>query len=95
MVSVPVLVTMKNYKLASIGSAATIAAMVGLVGVALFPRLVPSSGLGTGLTLDNAAAAPDAWRTVTVIGLIVISMFATVGASVYRASRRGTLTRIA
>jgi cytochrome d ubiquinol oxidase subunit II len=95
MVSVPVLVTMKNYKLASIGSAATIAAMVGLVGVALFPRLVPSSGPGTGLTLDNAAAAPDAWRTVTVIGLIVISMFATVGASVYRASRRGTLTRIA
>jgi cytochrome d ubiquinol oxidase subunit II len=95
MIAVPVLVTMKNFKLASVGSAATIAAMVGLVGVALFPRLVPSFGIGTGLTLDNAAAAPDAWRTVTVIGLIVIPMIAAVAASIYRASRCGKLTTIA
>ena len=94
MVSVPVLLTMKNFKLASVGSAATIAAMVGLVGVALFPRLVPSFGTGTGLTIDNAAAAPDPWRTVTVFGLIVISMIVAVAASIYRASRRGTLTTV-
>jgi cytochrome d ubiquinol oxidase subunit II len=91
LIAVPFFVTTKRFALAIAGSACTIASMVGLVGVALFPRLVPSRGLGAHLTADNANAAPDTVRTSLVIGLIVISMVFAVGASIYRTSRRGTL----
>ena len=91
LIAVPVYVTTRRYAMAIAGSACTIASMVGLVGLTLFPRLVPSRGLGAHLTADNANAAPDSVRTALVIGLIAISMVFAVAASIYRTSRRDSI----
>jgi cytochrome d ubiquinol oxidase subunit II len=91
LIAVPVLVATKRFALAIAGSAGSIASMVGLVGVAMFPRLVASTGSGPSMTVQSAAAAPDTFRTSLVIGLIAISMLAAVAASIYRASRRSPL----
>jgi cytochrome bd ubiquinol oxidase subunit II len=84
--SVPLLVSKKKFTLATVGSAGTIAAMVGLVGVSLFPRLVPSGGTGLSLTVENAAVVPDALRTILVGSLMVTALIIGVIAYGHRAS---------
>jgi cytochrome d ubiquinol oxidase subunit II len=88
LVSVPALVLMKRFTFAAVGSAGTVAAMVGLVAVALFPRLVPSSGSGISMTLENTAAAPSVLRTTLVMGLILLALIMAATAYVYRSTWR-------
>lgn len=87
-VSVPAFAASKKFTLAFAGSALTVATMVGLVGVALFPRLVPSSlGSGLSLTIDNSSSSPQTLKTMLIIALTGMPLVIAYTAIIYRVFR--------
>ncbi len=74
-----------NYKHAFLASSVTIVAMIGLAGISLFPRLVPSSiDLAYSLTAYNASSTPRTLSTMFVIALIGMPIVLTYTTLVYR-----------
>ena len=70
-VSIPASLQSGRYRRAFVGTAATIAAMIAMAGISLFPRLVPSTiDLAYSLTIYNASSTPRTLRTMLVIALI-------------------------
>ncbi len=69
-VYIPVAVRAEQFVRAFLASAAMIGAMIGLMGLSLYPRMVPSSiDLNNSLTIYNASSTP---RTLTVMLIIVL-----------------------
>jgi cytochrome d ubiquinol oxidase subunit II len=67
----PVALRAKKFKSAFIASAMTIIGMIGITGVSLFPRMVPSStDLINSLTIYNASSTPRTLTVMLVIALI-------------------------
>ena len=82
----PYFATVRRYGSALASSGMTVAAMVGLVGVGLFPQLVPSSmNLNWSLTATNSSSTPQTLRTMLVIALIGMPIVLTYTALVYGA----------
>ena len=68
---VPLAVRAKKHLQAFLASATTIATAVGLMGLGLFPRMVPSSvDLANSLTIYNASSTPLTLTVMLVIALI-------------------------
>jgi len=67
---IPIATRAGKFFSAFLGSAVTIALMISLMGISLFPRMVPSSiDLGYSLTIYNASSSQ---RTLTVMLIIVL-----------------------
>ncbi len=70
-VGVPLALRAKAYVRALLASSLSIASLIGLMGVSLYPRMVPSSlDLANSLTIYNAASSP---RTHAVMLIIAIT----------------------
>lgn len=70
---------------AFLASAAAVAASVGLVGVGLFPRLVPSiTNLDYSLTISNASSTERTLTTMLIIALIGVPIVLAYTIFVYR-----------
>ena len=68
---IPVAVKTKKYFIAFLSSSITIASMIGLAAVSLFPRLIPSiSDLNFSLTIYNSSSTPRTLTTMLIIALI-------------------------
>ncbi|MFH1194653.1 MAG: cytochrome d ubiquinol oxidase subunit II [bacterium] len=68
---IPVAVKANSFGKAFIASSLTIAMMIGLIGVSLFPRLVPSlTNLDYSLTIYNASSTERTLLTMLIIALI-------------------------
>jgi cytochrome d ubiquinol oxidase subunit II len=68
---IPVAVKGAKYAQGFAASSVTIASLMGLVALSLFPRLVPSSlNLAYSLTIYNASSTPRTLITMLVIALI-------------------------
>lgn len=64
-------------------SCATILSLVFLLGVALFPDLVPARDAANGLTVWNAASSPRTLRIMLVIAIVGMPMVVAYTAAVY------------
>lgn len=83
-VYIPVATRGKAYLRAFLASAATIASMIGLAAVSLFPRMVPSSiDLAHSLTVYNASSSPLTLKTMLIIALIGVPLVLVYSAYVY------------
>ncbi len=61
----------KAYVRALLASSLSIASLIGLMGVSLYPRMVPSSlGLENSLTIYNAASTPRTHTVMLIIALV-------------------------
>ena len=68
---VPIAVNGKAFTRAFLASAGAIASLVGLFGLSLYPRMVPSSiDLANSLTIYNASSTP---RTLTVMLIVALT----------------------
>jgi cytochrome bd ubiquinol oxidase subunit II len=77
LLAVPFLLKGGRPRLALLASSAVIAAVWGIVGQGLYPRVVPALGeAGHGLTIANAAATPTVLTSLLVVLLTVISLVA-------------------
>jgi cytochrome d ubiquinol oxidase subunit II len=77
-----------KYTHAFLASSVTIIAMIGLTGISLFPRMVPSSiDLAYSLTVYNASSTQRTLETMFVIALIGVPIMLTYTTLVYRAFR--------
>ena len=82
---IPVAAKSGKSGLAFLASALTIACMVGLSALGLFPRLVPSLGdLGTSLTIYNASSSETTLMTMLVIALIGMPLVIAYTVFIYR-----------
>jgi cytochrome d ubiquinol oxidase subunit II len=87
-VAVPVMVRRGQDLKAFLASCTAIVSMIGLAGVSLFPRLVPSSlGLDYSLTIYNASSSPKTLGTMLVIALIGMPLVIAYTAMIYRVFR--------
>ena len=69
-VGVPLALRAKAYVRALLASSLSIASLIGLMGVSLYPRMVPSSlDLANSLTIYNAASTPRAHAVMLIIAL--------------------------
>jgi cytochrome d ubiquinol oxidase subunit II len=69
--AIPAYLTASRYGRAFLASCVTIAGMMGLSVLTLYPRLVPSSiDLEYSLTIYNASSSPTTLVTMLVIALI-------------------------
>ncbi|MHC4472202.1 MAG: cytochrome d ubiquinol oxidase subunit II [Planctomycetota bacterium] len=68
-----------------IASSAAIVAMIALVGISLFPRMVPSlTNLGNSLTVANASSSERTLTTILVIALIGMPLVLVYTVFIYR-----------
>lgn len=73
MVLIPIEIKSKKYFRAFLSSSLSIACMIGLAAVSLYPRLVPSSiDLAHSLTIYNASSTPKTLTTMLIITLIAL-----------------------
>lgn len=72
LVAIPVWARSGSFGKAFLASSTAIAAQIGLVGLSLFPRLVPSSLdlEGASMTITNASSTQPALSAMLVIALI-------------------------
>jgi cytochrome d ubiquinol oxidase subunit II len=81
----PVASRAARYGRAFLASSGTIIALVGLVAVGMFPRIVPSStDLAYSLTIYNAASTPRTQTAMLVIALIGMPLVIAYTAYIYR-----------
>lgn len=74
-----------NDLLAFIASATSLVAMIGLAGLSLFPRLVPSrTNLDYSLTIYNASSSPKTLTVMLIIALIGMPIVIGYTAVIYR-----------
>ncbi len=69
---------------AFVASSATIAALIGILGVGLYPNLVPDREGGAGLTVSGAASSDLALTAMLVIALIGMPLVLGYTAFIYR-----------
>lgn len=82
---IPVAARAKKYGLAFISSSLTIAGMIGLGALSLFPRLVPSIiDLENSLTIYNACSSETTLQTMLVIALIGMPLVILYTVVIYR-----------
>jgi cytochrome bd ubiquinol oxidase subunit II len=82
---IPVATKAKSYGKAFIASSVTIACMIGLSALSLFPRLVPSlSDLYNSLTIYNASSSQTTLSTMLVIALIGMPLVIIYTVIIYR-----------
>ena len=85
MAGVPLSVGTRNHLRAFVSTAVMIAAMVGLTGVSLYPRWVPSRiDLNYSLTIYNTASTPRTLTVMLVIAAIAVRIVLAYTAYVYR-----------
>ncbi|MCK4343209.1 MAG: cytochrome d ubiquinol oxidase subunit II [Phycisphaerae bacterium] len=85
-VYIPIVNRAGKFLRAFLGSSATIAAMIGLTAVSLFPRMVPSSlDLASSLTIYNASSTPRTLTVMLVIALIGLPLVIVYTVCIYRA----------
>ncbi|MBU1100781.1 MAG: cytochrome d ubiquinol oxidase subunit II [Bacteroidetes bacterium] len=83
---IPVAAKAEKYGRAFIASSLVIASMIGLVGLSLFPRLVPSiTNLDYSLTIYNASSTPRTLETMLIMALIGMPMVIGYTIFIYRA----------
>ncbi|OGU55369.1 MAG: cytochrome d ubiquinol oxidase subunit II [Ignavibacteria bacterium RBG_13_36_8] len=83
---IPIAVNSDKFGRAFFSSSLTIASMMGLVGVGLFPRFVPSStDLVYSLTIYNASSTPRTLETMLIIALIGMPFVIGYTAFIYKA----------
>ncbi len=81
----PVALKAKKYFAAFISSSISIASIIGISAVSLFPRLVPSSiDLNFSLTIYNASSTPRTLFTMLIIALIGMPLVITYTILIYR-----------
>jgi len=72
-VYIPIAIKAQKYFRAFLSSSLSIASMIGLAAVSLYPRLVPSSiDLAYSLTIYNASSTPKTLTTMLIITLIAL-----------------------
>jgi len=82
---VPISTGAGKYSRAFLSTAITIASMIGLVGVSLYPRWVPSSvDLEYSLTIYNASSTPRTHTTMLIIALIAVPIVLAYTVYIYR-----------
>ena len=82
---IPVAVKTEKFGRAFLSSAVTITSMIGLMGVSLFPRLVPSStDLAYSLTIYNASSTERTLMTMLIIALIGMPLVIGYTAFIYK-----------
>jgi len=82
---VPIANRVGKFLRAFLASSATIAAMIGLTAVSLFPRMVPSSlDLASSLTIYNASSTPRTLTVMLVIALIGMPLVIAYTAWIYK-----------
>jgi cytochrome bd-type quinol oxidase subunit 2 len=91
LLAVPFLLKGGRSRLALLASSAVIAAVWGIVGQGLYPRVVPALGeAGHSLTIANAAAEPTVLTSLLVVLLTVVSLVAGYSLFVFVRFRRPT-----
>ena len=84
-VYIPIANRARMYTRAFLASSATIAAMIGLTAVSLFPRMLPSSiDLAHSLTIYNASSTPRTLTVMLIIALIGMPVMLVYTACIYR-----------
>lgn len=84
-VGVPVALRSRTYVRAFLFSALTIAALLGLAGVGLFPRMVPSSiDPAFSLTVYNASSTPLTHKVMLIIALVGLPVVVVYTAFIYK-----------
>ena len=82
--SVSAALTARQYGLAFIASAISIASMMAMAGVSLFPRLVPSTiDLAHSLTIYNASSTPLTLKVMLIIALAGVPIMLLYTACIY------------
>ena len=85
---IPVAAKAQRYGRAFIASSLTIACMIGLSAMSLFPRLVPSiTDLNNSLTIYNASSSQTTLTTMLVIALIGMPLVILYTVVIYRVFR--------
>jgi cytochrome d ubiquinol oxidase subunit II len=88
----PVAVKAKRFFQAFIASSITIASMIGLTAVSLFPRLVPSNlNLDYSLTIYNASSSKNTLTAMLVIALIGMPLVIAYTIFIYRVFKGKTV----
>jgi cytochrome d ubiquinol oxidase subunit II len=88
----PIAVKAKRFFQAFLASSITIATMIGLVAVSLFPRLVPSNiSLDFSLTIYNASSSQNTLTAMLVIALIGMPIVIAYTIFIYRVFKGKTV----
>ena len=89
---IPVFVSGKKFFLALISSSVTIAAMIGMVAISLFPRLVPSYiDLNYSLTIYNSSSSHNTLFAMLIIALIGVPIVLIYTIFIYRVFKGKTV----
>jgi cytochrome d ubiquinol oxidase subunit II len=89
---IPVFVNGKKFFLALISSSVTIAAMIGMVALSLFPRLVPSYiDLNYSLTIYNSSSSHNTLFAMLIIALIGVPIVLIYTIFIYRVFKGKTV----
>lgn len=81
----PMAVRAEKYFRAFLASSVTIASMIGLAAISLFPRMIPSSiDLSYSLTVYNASSTPRTLTVMLIIALIGMPLVIGYTAYIYR-----------
>ncbi|GAG44920.1 unnamed protein product, partial [marine sediment metagenome] len=84
-VYIPVASRAGKFLRAFLASCVTIAAMIGLTAISLFPRMLPSSlDLANSLTIYNASSTPRTLTVMLIIALIGMPLVIVYTAYIYR-----------
>jgi len=74
-VAIPVLTKAGKFLRAFLASSVTIASMVGLMGISLYPRMAPSSiDLANSLTIYNASSTPRTLMVMLIVALVGVPL---------------------
>jgi cytochrome d ubiquinol oxidase subunit II len=88
----PVAVKAGKYFIAFISSSLTIASMIGLVALSLFPRLVPSNiDLDFSLTIYNASSSQNTLTAMLIIALVGMPIVIAYTIFIYRVFKGKTV----
>lgn len=89
---IPIFVNGKKYFKALLSSSITIAAMIGMVAVSLFPRLVPSNiDLNYSLTIYNSSSSHNTLSAMLIIALIGVPIVLIYTVFIYRVFKGKTI----
>ncbi|MBN2293693.1 MAG: cytochrome d ubiquinol oxidase subunit II [Pirellulales bacterium] len=84
-VAVPLALRSQEYVWALLGSTMCIAALIGLMGVSMYPRMVPSSlDLANSLTIHNASSTPRTHTVMLIIALMGLPLVIAYTVFVYK-----------
>ncbi len=85
--AVPVLLRLDRAGAAFVASSTAIAALLGILGIGLYPTIVPSTGTGAALTTANASSSDLTLTVMLVIALVGMPLVLAYTAFVYHRFR--------